>query len=151
MGPPEEQDLEMLVWGAFVDGLHIALGHWQGTWNLKHWLPWKAFTPSFFFFFLFLFSFLFCFFFFSLFLVLGTELRALHLPGKRSSTLLNPQPLFSSFLRPLLRHGLVIFTRCLACGEGIQGIELSPYCLLALFLSCAQLPLEEIILRRVSG
>jgi hypothetical protein len=91
------------------------------------------------------------FFFFSLFLVLGTELRALHLPGKRSSTLLNPQPLFSSFLRPLLRHGLVIFTRCLACGEGIQGIELSPYCLLALFLSCAQLPLEEIILRRVSG
>jgi hypothetical protein len=33
------------------------------------------------------------FFFFLFFSVLGTELRALPLPGKRSSTELNPQPL----------------------------------------------------------
>jgi hypothetical protein len=43
------------------------------------------------FFCLFCFAFFF-FLFFPFFPVVGTELRALHLPGKHSSTELNPQP-----------------------------------------------------------
>jgi hypothetical protein len=57
-------------------------------------LPQSQLPHYFFFvFFVLVFFSIFSFFFF---LVLGTKLRALHLPGKRSSTELNPQPLAQS-------------------------------------------------------
>jgi hypothetical protein len=55
----------------------------------------------------------FFFFFFFFFSVLGTELWAMHLPGKRSSSELNPQPPPPFFLLDIIT-GSVVYYFCVS-------------------------------------
>jgi hypothetical protein len=64
-----------------------------------------GFLFFFFFFVFFVLLFFYIFYFFFFFLGVGTELRALHWPGKRSSTELNPQPHHAAFYNGLVVPG----------------------------------------------